>query len=422
MYIHLKSSIGNMVFDTATVIWINVNLATMDNNIDRDYGALHHQAIGICDDRIIAICAMGQFVLPIGDVRIIDAKGRWLTPGLIDAHTHLVYAGNRAAEFEQRLQGVSYQQIAERGGGILSTVKATRAASLAELVRVSQPRLTALLNEGVSCVEIKSGYGLNIDDELKMLRAAKILTANNPVRVSTTLLAAHSIPPEYQHNPDQYIDLICQQLIPAAVEESLVDAVDVFCEQIAFSRAQCERVFAAAQKHGLAIKGHMEQLSNQQGSQLAASFNALSVDHLEWLDEAGVQAISASGTVATLLPAAYYFLRETKMPPIELLRQYQVPMAIASDLNPGSAPLASIRLAMQMACTLFRLTPRESLAGVTCNAAKALGLSEEIGQLQVAMQADMLLWDIESPAQLSYQFGMQELVQKVFAGSVSDVG
>ncbi|NRA22588.1 MAG: imidazolonepropionase [Oceanospirillaceae bacterium] len=394
----------------------------MDQTIDGGYGALRNQAIGICDDRIIAIAPMQDFVAPLGEVTIIDAKDRWLTPGFIDAHTHLVYAGHRADEFEQRLQGVSYTQIAKLGGGILSTVKATRRATLEELVTQSQPRLSALMAEGVTCVEIKSGYGLNIDDELKMLRAAKILDANNPVRVTTTLLAAHSVPPEYKNNPDQYIDLVCEQLIPLAVDESLVDAVDVFCEQIAFSPAQCERVFEAAQKHGLAIKGHMEQLSNQQGSQLAARYHALSVDHLEWLDEAGVQAISSSNTVATLLPSAFYFLRETKLPPIELLRRYQVPIAVATDLNPGSAPLASIRLAMHMACTLFRLTPHESLAGVTCHAAKALGLSASIGQLKVGMKADMLLWNIESPAQLSYQFGMHELLQKVFDGRISDVG
>jgi len=415
------------LFDTATYIWINVNIATMDSNVtsqgdfDTGYGVLLNQAVAIDDDCISAITPMQQYIQPSTDVTIIDAKGRWLTPGFIDAHTHLVYAGNRADEFEQRLQGASYQEIAKRGGGILSTVNATRKASLTELIEYSQPRLDALMREGVSCVEIKSGYGLTIEDELNMLRAAKALGANNQVRVSTTLLAAHSLPPEYTNNPDDYIDLICDELIPAAVAESLVDAVDVFCEKIAFSAQQCERVFLAAKKHGLAVKGHMEQLTNQHGSQLAARFNALSVDHLEWLDEEGVQAISASGTVATLLPGAFYFLRETKVPPIELLRSYKVPMAIATDLNPGSSPIASIRLAMQMACTLFRLTPSESLAGVTCNGAKALGLSESIGQIKVGMQADMLLWDIESPAQLCYQFGMNELVQKIFAGKISDV-
>jgi len=415
------------LFETATYIWINVNIATMDSNVtsqgdfDTGYGVLLNQAVAIVDDCICAIVPMQQYIKPSTDITIIDAKGRWLTPSFIDAHTHLVYAGNRADEFEQRLQGASYQELAKRGGGILSTVNATRKASLIELIENSQPRLDALIREGVSCVEIKSGYGLTIEDELKMLRAAKALGANNQVRVSTTLLAAHSIPPEYANNPDGYIDLICDELIPAAVAQSLVDAVDVFCEQIAFSAQQCERVFIAAKKHGLAVKGHMEQLTNQHGSQLAARFNALSVDHLEWLDEEGVQAISDSGTVATLLPGAFYFLRETKVPPIELLRSYQVPIAIATDLNPGSSPIASIRLVMQMACTLFRLTPSESLAGVTRNGAKALGLSESIGQIKVGMQADMLLWDIESPAQLCYQFGMNELVQKIFAGKVCDV-
>jgi len=409
------------VFESCERIWINVNLATLDPKIEFPYGALSDQAIGVREGRIFAIESMETMNLTRIAGEIIDAHGGWMTPGLVDAHSHLVFAGNRAQEFEQRLLGASYEEIARRGGGILSTVKATRDASVEELVKLSEPRLKALIAEGVTSVEIKSGYGLSLKAELKMLRAARCLSERYPVRVSTSLLAAHALPPEYQGDADGYIDLICNEMIPATVSEGLVEAVDVFCETIAFSPAQCERIFKAAQEYDLGIRAHVEQLSNLHGAELAARYGAWSVDHLEWLDEAGVAAMAKYGTVATLLPGAFYFLRETKVPPVDLLRKYQVPMAVATDLNPGSSPLASLRLAMNMACTLFRLTPEEALAGVTRHGAQALGLGDEIGMLKEGMHADMVLWDIEHPAELACQFGVNAIKQRIFAGEVRHV-
>ncbi|MCP8686087.1 imidazolonepropionase [Marinobacterium sedimentorum] len=421
MYIQTTNPKVNAVFDTCERIWINANLATFDAAVQAGYGALAAQAIGVREGRIVAIAPMSAFDASAVSAEIIDARGGWMTPGLVDAHTHLVFAGSRAQEFEQRLKGVSYEEIARNGGGIISTVRATRSATVAELVRLSEPRLQALMREGVTSVEIKSGYGLSLEDELKMLRAARLLGERNAVRVSTSLLAAHALPPEFSGNADGYIDLICNEIIPAAVAEGLVDAVDVFCESIAFSPAQCERVFKAAQQHGLGVRAHVEQLSNLHGAALAARYGAWSVDHLEWLDEEGVQAMAASGTVATLLPGAFYFLRDTRVPPIELLRQHGVGMAVATDLNPGSSPLASIRLAMNMACTLFRLTPEEALAGCTRFGARGLGLEGKVGELRVGMQADMVLWDIDHPAELAYQFGVNLVRERIVAGEVNNV-
>jgi imidazolonepropionase len=409
------------VFESCERIWINVNLATLDAAVAQPYGALHDQAIGVRGGRIVAIGSMAALNSSCITGEVIDGAGNWMTPGLIDAHTHLVFAGNRAEEFEQRLSGVSYEEIAKRGGGILSTVTATRNASVEALVRLSEPRLMALMAEGVTSVEIKSGYGLNVKTELDMLRAARCLAERYPVRVSASLLGAHALPPEYRGDAGGYIDLVCNELIPAAVAEGLVDAVDVFCETIAFTPAQCEQVFKVAQQLGLGIRGHVEQLSNQHGAALAARYGAWSADHLEWLDEAGVAALAEHGTVATLLPGAFYFLRETKLPPIDLLRQYRVPMVVATDLNPGSSPLASLRLAMNMACVLFRLTPQEALAGVTRNGALALGQADEIGMLRVGMRADMLLWDIQHPAELACQFGVNSIKQRIFAGEEANV-
>ncbi|MBZ2168082.1 imidazolonepropionase [Marinobacter sp. F4216] len=402
-------------------IWINVNLATFDRSEAAPYGARLNQAIFVRGDQIVDIKAMEQLDNLPASAELIDGRGGWMTPGMIDAHTHLVFAGNRAREFELRLEGASYQQIAQEGGGILSTVKATRAATVDELVELAVPRLEALMREGVTSVEIKSGYGLNPEAELNMLRAARELGRRYPVRVSTSLLAAHAIPPEYKDDSDAYIDLICSEIIPAAAEEGLADAVDVFCETIAFSANQCERVFKAAKEHGLGIRAHVEQLSNQHGAALAARYDAWSVDHLEWLDEEGVEAMAKAGTVATLLPGAFYFLRETKLPPIELLRKHKVPMAVATDLNPGSSPLASLRLALNMACTFFRMTPEEVLAGVTRHGAMALGQGEELGQIRPGMKADLLLWDIESPAELAYQFGVNPIRQRIVGGEVANV-
>ncbi|WP_422598157.1 imidazolonepropionase [Pseudomonas sp.] len=354
--------------------------------------------------------------LALGAVEV--GRGGVLTPGLVDCHSHLVYAGNRAGEFEQRLEGASYADIARAGGGILSTVRATRAASEDELLAQALPRLQALLADGVTTVEIKSGYGLTLADELKMLRVARRLGAMLPVRVLTTLLGAHALPPEFAADSDGYIQLVCQQMIPAAVAEGLVDAVDVFCESIAFSPAQTARVFQAAQRHGLGVKVHAEQLSNQGASALAAGYGALSADHLEFLDEAGVQAMAKAGTVATLLPGAFHCLRETQLPPIELLRRYGVPMALASDANPGTSPICFPTLMLNLACTLFRLTPREALAGMTAHGAQALGLPG-LGRIAVGAPADLCLWDVQQPAELAYAVQPGRLRQRIYQGTIS---
>ncbi|UTM55955.1 imidazolonepropionase [Photobacterium sp. CCB-ST2H9] len=347
---------------------------------------------------------------------IIDCRQALVTPGFIDCHTHLVFAGNRANEFEQRLNGVPYEDIAKAGGGILSTVRATREATEDELFDSAMERLAGLKRDGVTTVEIKSGYGLTSEDELKMLRVARRIGEQADIKVSTTLLAAHALPPEFAGRSDAYIDLVCDEIIPAAAQENLADAVDVFCEGIGFSPAQCERVFNAAIKHGLMIKGHTEQLSNLGGSALAAEMGAKSVDHIEYLDEAGVEALAKHNTVATLLPGAFYFLRETQQPPVALLREKGVPMAISTDFNPGTSPIASLKTMMNMACTFFRLTPEECLRGVTANAAQALGRSETCGQIREGMAADLALWRVGSPAELSYRMGVPDLIARVVDG------
>lgn len=412
------------MFELCEKIWINAQLASFNPAQTSAYGLFADQALGIRQGMIRCIAPMQTFVQELSaltQAQIIDTQGALITPGLIDCHTHLIHSGSRAQEFEQRLLGLSYEQIAQQGGGILSTVRATRNASVEQLVELAIPRLKALMNEGVTTLEIKSGYGLDLDTELNMLRAARELAKRFPIRISTTLLGAHALPPEYKQRADAYIDWVCAELIPAAVAENLADAVDVFCEHLAFSPTQTERVLQAAQAHRLGIHVHTEQLSNQHASALAARYQAWSVDHLEWLDEAGVAAMAASGTVATLLPAAFYFLGETKVPPIELLRRYQVPMAVATDFNPGTAPLASIRLAMNMACTLFRLTPAEAFSGVTRHAAQALGLHTQIGQLREGFAADFIVWDLQHPAELAYQVGVNPIKQRVFAGEITHV-
>lgn len=412
------------MFAACEKIWINAQIVSVDSQQTQAYGLLTKQALGVKQGLIQGIASMEVFEqerasLPFAE--IIDVQGAYLTPGLIDCHTHLIYAGNRAKEFEQRLLGISYQQIAQQGGGILSTVGATRAVSLDQLVELALPRLKALITEGVTTLEIKSGYGLDLDTELKMLRAARQLAQTFPIRISTSLLGAHALPPEYRNRADAYIDWVCAELIPAAVAENLADAVDVFCEHLAFNPAQTERVLEVASNYGLGIHVHAEQLSNQHAAALAARYQAWSADHLEYLDEEGVAAMAEAGTVATLLPAAFYFLRETQLPPIDLLRHYQVPMAVATDVNPGTAPLASLRLAMNMACTLFRLTPEEALAGTTRHAAQALGLQHKIGQLAIGLAADFIVWDIQHPAELAYQVGVNPIKQRVFAGEITHV-
>ena len=388
----------------------NVTVATMDVAQHSDgYGLLHNAVVCIEAGRISYVGSAKDAPATLPDAEVIDAQGKLLTPGLIDCHTHLVWAGSRADEFAQRLHGVSYADIAAQGGGIAATVRATRAATEDQLVQVSTPRLDALMREGVTTVEIKSGYGLSLEHERKQLRAAKQLAAANPVSVQTTLLAAHALPPEYQDNADGYIDTIVDSILPTLAAEGLVDAVDAFCEKVGFSPAQTERVFQAAQQHKLPVKLHAEQLSNQHGSALAARYQALSCDHLEYLDENGVKAMAASGTVAVLLPGAFYFLRETKLPPLELLRQHGVPIALATDANPGTSPILSLQLMLQMGATLFRMTPEECLQGVTLHAAKALGLSDR-GRIAEGLRADLCLWDCHDAAELTYQFGTDRLV------------
>ncbi|WP_151704891.1 imidazolonepropionase [Nitrincola alkalilacustris] len=376
-------------------------------------------ALLVVGNEIVQLCPMSELSDELIENAETTHSGGVITPGLIDCHTHLIFGGSRADEFEQRLEGVSYEEIARRDGGIISTVRATRASSEEELYQAALPRLQALIQDGVTTVEIKSGYGLTLKDELKMLRVARRLGDEQPVNVVTTLLAAHALPPEFKDNADGYIDLICNEIIPAAAAEKLADAVDVFCEGIGFSVAQCERVFQAAQEHDLRVKAHAEQLSNLGGSALAARYQALSADHIEWLDEDGIKAMAASGTVATLLPGAFYTLRDTRVPPIDLLRQYQVPMALATDGNPGSSPIFQLSLMLNMACTLFRLTPTEALQGVTSHAARALGLSGQAGTLAIGRQADFCVWDIHSPSELAYAIQPGRLKQRIFQGEIS---
>lgn len=396
-------------------IWRNARLATLDPSL-AGLGVVEHGLIAAQDGRILyagpADAAPSDLDAPV----IEDLDGRWITPGLIDPHTHLVHAGDRAREFELRLAGASYEAIAKAGGGIVSTMTATRAASMAELVAASLPRLDALLAEGATTVEIKSGYGLSLEAELNQLRAIQRLGELRNVDLRPTLLAAHALPPEYAQDRAAYVDLVSREIIPAAAAEHLAEAVDAFCETIAFTPDEVRRVFEAARAHGLKVKLHAEQLSNQQGAALAAEFGALSADHLEHLDDAGLAAMARAGTVAVLLPVAYYFIRETKLPPIEALRAAGVPMALATDCNPGTSPCTSLLLAMNMAATLFSLTVEECLAGVTREAAKALGLAHEVGTLAPGQRCDLAIWDIERPAELVYRLGFNPLHARIWRG------
>jgi imidazolonepropionase len=393
-------------------IWRDARLATLAG-----------EGLGETEDGVVAAKG-GRIVYagPAGDAPRLEARetiscdGRWITPGLIDPHTHLVFAGDRAREFELRLAGASYEEIARAGGGIVATMTATRAASEEALVEGALPRLDALSAEGVTTVEVKSGYGLATEPELKSLRAARELARRRPVTIRTTLLGAHALPPEFAGDADGYIDLVCREMIPAAAAHGLADAVDAFCEGIGFTIAQTRRVFEAARAHGLPVKLHAEQLSNLHGTALAAEFGALSADHLEHLDAEGIAAMARAGVVATLLPGAYYFVRETKPPPIAALREARVPMALATDCNPGTSPLTSLLLVMNMAATLFRMPVEECLAGVTREAARALGLSHDVGTLEVGKRCDLAIWEIERPAELVYRMGFNPLHARVFGG------
>jgi imidazolonepropionase len=395
-------------------LWRNARLATL---------ALDAPGLGEVDDGLIA--SRDGLILYAGPARgapelaaaeTIDCGGRWITPGLIDCHTHLVYAGDRSGEFEQRLKGVSYEEIARQGGGIVSTVRVTRAASEAALIASALARLDTLIAEGLTTIEIKSGYGLTLDSERRMLSAARALGRERSVTVLTTFLGAHAVPPEFSDRADDYVTEICEVMLPALSREGLIDAVDAYCERIGFSRAQTERVFTAAKALGLPVKLHAEQLSDCGGAALAAGFGALSADHLEYLDEGGIRAMASSGTAAVLLPGAFYFLRETQLPPIELLRAHRVPMALATDHNPGTSPLTSLLLVMNMAATLFRMTVDECLTGVTRAAAQALGIARDAGTLEAGKRCDLAIWNVGRPAELVYHLGRNPLHARVWRG------
>ncbi len=393
-------------------VWSDANLATMTGD---GLGVVPRGLLAALDGRIVYAGTEADAPVLRADEHI-GCGGGWITPGLIDCHTHLVHGGDRAQEFELRLAGASYEDLARAGGGIVSTMRATRAAEEDELIAAALPRLDALIAEGVTTVEIKSGYGLEREAELRMLRAARALGRIRPVGIATTFLGAHALPPEFAGDSDGYIAAVCEDMLPAVAAEGLADAVDAFCEGIGFSAAQTARVFAAAQAHGLPVKLHAEQLSNLAGAALAAGHGALSADHLEHLDDAGIVAMARAGTIATLLPGAYYFCRETQLPPIAGLRGAGVPIALATDCNPGTSPLTSILLVLNMAATLFRLTVEECLLGVTRHAAQALGRAGEIGTLEVGKSCDLAIWDIARPAELVYRMGFNPLRARVWKG------
>lgn len=394
-----------------STLFRNAQIATMTPG--KSYGLIENGAVVISADRIKWVGAEKELPDEFAGLQGKNLEGRLVTPALIDCHTHLVYGGSRATEFELRLNGASYEEIARNGGGILSTVTATRNASENELLAQSLLRLDAFLAEGVATIEIKSGYGLDIETEIKMLRVARQLGKERSVRVKTSFLGAHAIPPEFLGKADAYIDFVCEEVLPAVHYENLADAVDGFCENIAFSPKQISRIFEKAKSFGLPVKLHAEQLSNLGGATLAAKYGALSADHLEFLDQTGVEVMGESGTVAVLLPGAFYTLRETQLPPLDSLRKAEVPIAIATDCNPGSSPLTSILLCMNMSCTLFRMTPEEALCGVTIVAAQALGIGDEVGTIEVGKKAELAVWNVDQPAELAYRAGFNPLEEMV---------
>ncbi|MCD1266145.1 imidazolonepropionase [Shinella sumterensis] len=396
-------------------VWRNAQLATLDERLP-GLGIVENGAIAVEDGRIAFAGPESELPAAFAGAETVDCEGRWITPGLIDCHTHLVHAGDRAHEFEFRLSGASYEEIARAGGGIVSSVKALRAASEDALVRQTLPRLDALIAEGVTTVEIKSGYGLDTENELKSLRAARRIAEARDVTVRTTFLGAHALPPEMNGDKTAYIDKVVGEMLPAVAAEGLADAVDGFCEGIAFSPEDMARVFDAARAHGLPVKLHADQLSNLHGAALAARYGALSADHLEYTDDAGAAAMAKAGTVAVILPGAFYFIRETKKPPVALFRKHGVKMAVATDSNPGTSPLTSLLLTMNMAATLFGMTVEECIAGVTREAARALGLVDEVGTLETGKWADFVLWDIGRPAELVYRMGFNPMFARVRSG------
>lgn len=396
-------------------VLLNLNAATMDGT-ENPYGMIKDAAIALESGRISWVGPRGDLPAAYQGFATQSLDGRVVTPGLIDCHTHIVHGGDRAVEFEMRLNGASYEEVARAGGGIVSTVTATRGATEDQLLQDALRRVDVLIGEGVTSIEIKSGYGLDVETELRMLRVARAVMTTRPIRVKTSFLGAHATPAEYAGRDDAYIDEVCIPALRAAHAERLVDAVDGFCEGIAFLPAQIARVFDVARELGLPVKLHAEQLSNLGGAKLAASYGALSADHIEYLDEDGVKAMADAGTVAVILPGAFYTLRETQAPPIELLRKHGVPMALATDINPGSSPLNSLLLTLNMACTLFRMTPEEALRGVTQNAARALGLTDT-GIIAAGMRAELAVWDIKQPAELAYRIGFNPLHTRIFGGS-----
>lgn len=384
---------------------------------DKPYGLIENASVAIRGSKIVGIFGENETLPAAYDV--VDGQGQCLLPGFIDCHTHLVYGGDRATEFEQRLLGHSYADIAKQGGGIRSTVNATRAASKQELLQSALSRAKRLVAEGVTTIEVKSGYGLDFDTEIRMLQVAKQLEQHLDVDIMTTYLGAHAVPVEYAQRADDYIQYVCETVLPEIARLGLADAVDVFCESIGFSLEQCTKVFSAAALHGLRVKAHVEQLSDQKGTKLAAQFNALSVDHIEYLATEDVACLKQSGSVAVMLPGAFYFLNERQLPPIAALRQHGIPMAVATDLNPGSSPLSSILTAMNMACVLFKLTPEEAIRGTTIHAARALGLAECKGKIAVGFDADLCLWNINHPVELVYAINQHRPLKKWYKGVLS---
>lgn len=402
---------------THYTIWTNGRLMTMNPEINDSYGLLNHHDIITHNAKILDVLPNNGYTQP-ENATVIDLQDQLITPGFIDCHTHLIFAGNRAKEWEMRLNGMPYTDIAKQGGGINTTVHATRNSSQDELYALAYPRMLALANEGVTTLETKSGYGLDLNNERKQLLVAHELSKKFPIEIISTLLSAHTVPPEYKDHPNDYVDLICETIMPTLWSEQLFEAVDVFCESIGFSLEHTQKIFDHAKRLGIPVKGHMEQLSNLGGSKLTAQYNGLSVDHIEFLDEAAVQALSQSGTVATLLPLAFYFLRETQKPPIDLLRHYKVPMAISTDFNPGTSPFTSLRFAMNAASVQFGLTPLEVLEGVTRNAAQALGRKHSHGQLNRDYVANFAIWNVQDPVEIFYELGHNPLTHRVFHGHI----